>query len=544
MAKINIMGLGGLDEKNKNMYVLDVDSKIYILDAGVYEPLSNDFGIEHFVPKMTFLQENKDKVKGVFLSSANRQQIGALPQLVKIIPNIKIYGSKETIYSLEWFFGEQTKNWNTISLEPRHTEVDGIIIRPIILSASIPGTMGYIFKTPDGNVIYFTDYIFDTIKEYSTDLIDSLTSLSDQKNLLFMSDSLNANIKTSIAPNYRVTNHIESQFKKNNRIIASIYEDDIINIIELLVLAKKYNYEVAFTDDGFMNIVKFMLKDNEIGNISIKKINETNETDKNLLIIITGTRTNLYSKLDICIETGFNEKNLINENDVVAFLSPPQAGNEHHHQDISNKISRIDPTFISVTSSEKLNVHPSQFDLKNYLIFIKPKYFMPIKGYYKELAKAAETGKESGLSKENIILANSGEIFEILDGNLKGMTRKIKEIGNEIIESVNDSDIDLSVLEDRVSLGKDGLLTLSILINKDTKEILSNIDIQMKGVVFVKSQEQLLEKINNILKNTIEKNKKDWKLNRVESILNKEISKLLRSEIKKVPLIMVYIKEM
>ncbi|NOQ50039.1 MAG: hypothetical protein GQ557_00035 [Mycoplasmataceae bacterium] len=543
MTKINIIALGGLDEKTKGMYILDIDSKIYIFDAGVYEPLNDEFGIQHYIPNITYLEQNRDKIKGIFLSSANILKIGAISQIVKLVPKIAIFGSQSTIDSLPIFFGEKTNSWNTKVLSPNQAINLGNKVKPIPLTGAIPGTFGYSIETPDGNIVYMVDYIFDTIDEYKNDPISEHEALTNGRNLVFLSDSLNSGILSSISPKFRITEKISGIINEPKRILVAIYEDEIINVIETINLAIGAKKQVFFTDKRLFNLILMLMKRGEILTYSIKMF-DGYKKDKatSSIIIISGTRTNLYQKILVYIEETNNIKFKIEKTDIFVLAAPPQAGNEHVYANITNNIFRINPELIKFSVDEKLSIHPSQFDIKNYIKLIKPLYFMPIQGYYKELIKAKNVALMAGIPSENILIIDNGEVLELNNRKNNGVVRKIKDVGSTIIEEVTDSGIATEVVENRMALAKDGLCTIGMIYDPKTLKPISNFDIQMRGVIFVNNQDQLMSRIEELVLLILERNKSDFKLNKVESQIRKELAKLLRAQIKKVPMIVLKIQ--
>lgn len=546
MSKINFLALGGLNEKNKNMYILEIDSKIFVLDSGINEPLNTNFGIQSYIPKIDYLLEHRDKVKGIFLSSPNRQQIGTIIQLFKKIPNIKIYGSYLTIKSLGIFFSKVNFSKNLKILNPNEEIlINGIKILPIELNSSLPGNYGYSFNSKDGNIIYFTDYIFDSIEEYKVPLINIFKAISNKDNLLFLSDSLNMEIENSISPNYRVTKYIKNHFYKSKRMICFMYEDDLINVFELIKLGIEFKKKIFVYDDEILNLLNEAYKFTNLDKKTLHKASSFSENDwKNSLILFTGTRTNLYSKINSILLEESKSKLRVLKEDIVFLAANPQIGNEHYFQEITNYISRIDPELV-ITPEDKYSVHPSQFDFKNFLKIINPKYFIPIKGFYKELLVAANIAKETGMDKENIFILNNGDKILFEDGKFVPNIEKLSLIGEEVIEGLNDSIIESKVVDERQKLGKDGLLTIAVLVylKAKTYQIVSNIDIQMRGVIYIRNQGHLIEKIEKIVVEMIEENEEFVQLNKIISNINRNVTKVLKTEIKKIPEIIIKIKQ-
>jgi ribonuclease J len=169
---------------------------------------------------------------------------------------------------------------------------------------------------------------------------------------------------------------------------------------------------------------------------------------------------------------------------------------------------------------------------------------MPVKGYYKEFIEARNILKSIGYKDDQVIIAENGEIYEINDGNNMGILRKIKEVGEQVIEGMNDELIDSEIIKQRQELGKDGLLTIGCIVSKEQKyKVVSNMDIQMRGLIYIKNQEKLMQNLENEIKLIIEENREDFILNRVQSIMVKRINKILRLSIKKIPTIIIKIKQ-
>ncbi len=538
MSKINLMALGGLDEKAKNLYVVEIDSKIIVIDSGIYEPLSNNFGVEHIIPRTEYLIKNKDKVVGILLSQPDAMQLGSLPILSYELENIPIYGSKLTIDSLPIFF-EGTEQWNTNIVKSGEVfNVSGIEVKPFELTSAKPGNLGYSIRTNDGNIVYMTDFIFDTINEFKNDMMKELSDISNENNLILMIDSHNAGMKNSISPSYRITSNIEKIVIENpkERVVAVVYEDELINIVEIINVAKKYKRKVMFLDQRMIELTNKTL---EYLGIEENVIKPYDKDDNNSIIIISGNRTELYKRVNNYIEENSEENFAFKETDIVTFAAPAQSGNEHVYADIMNKISRTNPTIASPDLGKKHQIHPTQFDFINIMSFVKPKIVMPIKGYYKEMIQFKDIAMQLDINEKDVIIAKNGEVFEIDNGSNNGPVEKIKEVGDQIVQINSDSELNSATLKEREELGKNGLVSISALLDKDSKELLSRIDIQMRGVVFVKNQDRLLKSIESIIKETIEQEKEDFKIGKVQAIVKKETTKAIRKEIKIAPAVIV-----
>ncbi len=546
MAKINIFALGGLDEKQRRLYVLEVDSKMYILDSGVYEPLNNDFGIQHFIPNMEYLSLNRDKIKAVLLSSANRMNIGSLQQIVNIKNDVEIYGSESTLKSLDVFFKTDTSDWNTKIFNKGETKnISGLDVKAIALPSIIPGAFGYQFETEDGNVLYLSDYIFDSIREFNVSPIGELSQLENQKNLLLISDVSLSTDTTAISSKIRIKNLASKFLLRKNRFIITLYEDEILNVVELMQLAKEHKRKLFVKSKTLFKLINIFKSTGELEDFPVRHYSDYKEEDReNSIIILSGTRTKLYKTVELIIEAHNKDDFAFEKEDVVFFAALPQPGNEHVFADVTNKISRIDPEFHKPEKEDKKIFGTTEFDIRNTINLIKPKFYMPVSSYFTQLDAAKNIAVENGVEENNVIVADNGEIFTITKGSTEGITFRVKEIDSKVVESVGDESINNDLIEDRKIIGKDGVVTISFILNKEKLAIASDIDVQMKGVVISKGQEKTIEKIKELILDASDTQSETKQLvTKALPSLRKEINKVFRQSINKVPTLLFNIVE-
>lgn len=546
MAKINILALGGLDEKQRRLYILEIDSKIYILDSGVYEPLNNDFGIKHFVPNITYLTLNRDKIKAVFLSSANRMNIGSVLQIVKIKSDVKICGSKTTIDSLEVFFENQTEDWNKVIYKKGETKtISGIDIKAIALPSNIPGTFGFQFKTNDGNLLYFSNYIYDSVKELNVSPISELSEFQTQKNLLLISDSSLSTEKVALSSKFRIRDLVKKFFLRDKRLVITIYEDEIINAIELIRLAKENKRKIFFKSETLFKLIKIMMENGEIDEFPIRKYSDfRNEDAKTSVIVLSGTRTKLYKSIEFLIEANDIKDFTFSKEDIVYFSALPQAGNEHIFANVLNKITRINPIVFKASPEDKKIFGTTEFDIRNMVSLIKPLYFMPVSAYYTQLLAAKNIVIETGVEDKNIIIGDNGEIFTIKNGIYEGINRKINDIEPKVIEYMGEDSIKTELIEERKLIGKDGIVIISFIYDIKSLAVSSEIDIQMKGVVISKGQEKSIEKVRELILTTSnELSESKQSIKKGVPSMRKAINRIFRESFKKTPTIIFNIME-
>ncbi len=546
MAKINILALGGLDEKQRRLYILEVDSKMYVVDSGVYEPLNNDFGIQHFVPNMEYLASNRDKLKAVFLSSANRMNIGSLEQIISIKNDVEIYGSKSTLDSLGVFFKEKADDWNKVEIKKGETKnVAGLDVKAIAVPSIIPGTFGYKFITDDGNVLYLSDYIFDSIKEFGISPIDELSELSNEKNLILITDASASTEKAALSSKFRIKDLVAKYLNKPRRFVVAIYEDEILNAVELIQLAKETKRKIFFKSKTLFRLMEMFKANGEVEDFPIRHYSDYRDEDKeNSIVVLSGTRTKLYKTVELIIEAHNKEDFAFEVEDIVYFAAMPQAGNEHVFADVTNKISRIEPDFHKPEKETKKIFGTTEFDIRNIINIIKPEYFMPVSAYFTQLDEAKKIAIENGVEKDKVFIGDNGDTFTLNKGKSEGMTFKVKEVESKVVEQSGDGSIDNDLIEERKTIGKDGIVTISFIFNEEKLAIASDIDIQMKGVVISRGLENTIENIKQLIIDISDKlSETKQSVKKGIPQLKKEINKIFRKEINKVPTLAFNIME-
>ncbi len=547
MAKLNILALGGLDEKQKRLYVLEIDSKMFIFDSGVYEPLNSDFGIKHFIPNTEYITQNRDKLKAVFLTSANRMNLGSLRQIVAIKNDVEIYGSKETLDSLDIFFKEGTAEWNKKEITKGNKQnIAGFDVEAINVPSIIPGTLGYKINTDDGNIIYMSDYMFDSVNELNISPMSELADLGKEKNLLFITDASLSTEKMALSSKFRLKNIVSKYFDKKQRFIVTVYEDEILNVIELINLAKEHKRKVFFKSKTLFNLIKMFMANGRIEEFPIRTFSDYKDEDREkAVVVLSGTKTKLYKTVELLIEAHNKADFAFEEEDNVCFAAIPQAGNEHVFADVNNKISRIDPFIIKPSSEEKKTFGTTEFDIRNMVNIIRPKFFLPVSAYYTQLLAATKIAVENGVDEKNIILGENGEIFTINKGTYEGINHRIKEIESKVVESGTTTEsVSSELIEERKTIGKDGVVTISFIYNKAKLVITSDIDIQMKGVVISKGQEKTIDSIKElILQKSDQLSETNQSIVKGIPAIKKEVGRIFRTSINKVPSFVITVVE-
>lgn len=538
---VKFMALGGLDENGKNMYCLEVNNEIFIIDAGIKYPESQHLGIDIEVPTFDYLLENKDKVKAVFLTHAHPDNMGAITYLIKEL-NIPIYTSNLTAWIVEDHLKKegiekyQIKRFNINA----HLKIGETKIFTFKTTHSIIQSFGLAFESKHGYVVLISDFIvdFSSQLDYQTDL-NKLVDISRKGVLALMCESVAANNKGYTSPKHKVTSIVEPIISEaKNRIIVSAYTHSMYNIQEIVNVAVRNNYRVLFLEKDLQDLIH---KHEKLGQpiIDKKKIAPLKDIDKgDVLVIISGVGAQVFEKLSN-IATDSDEIIKAKPEDTFIIASPSIPGIENLAIKAIDDIYRLSADVYMVSSKKLSSMHASEEDLKMMISILKPKYYIPIKGEHVHLSNNANIALNMGIPASNIIVLNNGEQINIVDGDLIEKREQIK-ISSRLIDGQvinNDNGV---VLNDRLALSNDGTIIIGIgLDRKSTSEIIG-IDVQTRGFVYIKDSEHIIEEIRRITEKTISSLdlKNDADFNDAKSLIRDNVSKYVYQETNKRPIIL------
>ena len=511
MQKIRLMALGGLDEDGKNMYLVEIDGDIFIVDAGLkYPSESEQLGIEYIIPDFTYLLEHKDRVKAVFISHGHDDVMSALGHLLSLM-DIEVYSTALTARILEdEFKRHKLKNKHIHVIKRNDTfSVAGHIVHTFPVMQSIADGVGYAFETDSGTIVYTSEFVFDydsLNKSFSMD-INSLNNLGQKNVLVLMSESTGANRIGYTAPKHRITAHIEHYFEENDkRIIMTLYRQNLFRIMEILELANKYHKKVFFYDDDHVKLLKTV---DDLGyykiprNVIIDR-NEFNNDLKDIICIVSGSGNEVFKLMN---NIAIGEDNVIDlhEKDTIIIASPVVPGTEKDATAMENDLYKAGVSIVKLNAKEILSMHASIEDLKMMLYLIRPKYYLPIKGEYSDLINNADIAVEMGYTPDRIIILDNGQ-FATFEGNRLASTSDQIELEDKAIDSSDMRNVSGMVLRDREKLSTDGAIICGVVLDFKTKEVIGGPDIQSRGVIYLKDADHILSEIGNILISTIKKN--------------------------------------
>ena len=508
MSKIKIFALGGLNENGKNLYVIDVDSNIFVFDCGLKFDNDINLGIDYIIPSFDYLVKNKKRIKGVFLTHAHDGNMGGIPDLLEQIPDVSIYGTKLTIEFVKKDLKEEVAAKANLNVIKPHSNISfgACSVFPISVTHSIPDCVCYVLYTPDGAIVYTGDFTFDStmIGPYKTD-IGKLAYVGKQGVLCLLCESFYADKLGHTSPNDRISDFIKEVLQKNdNRIIATIFPSHFYRIQEMFNEVSKTHRKIVIMGKALQEDINYALKEGylHIDRSFIGSLNDLN--NKNTVVLISDEREKPYNNLERIIK-GYDKFITINEDDTIFITEPSYPGIEKRTALIMDEIAMLGANAIGLSSKKHLGHHASREDLMLMIDLINPKYYFPVKGEYRQQYVNGEIAEELGIPKENIILKLNGDVFEMVDGENTNSLEHI-DVDEVLIDGTSGDDIGNLVLKDREMLAESGIVIISCTLDKNTKEILGGPEILTRGFIYVKESQDLLEETKQVAREVIESN--------------------------------------
>ena len=546
MSKIKIFSLGGLNETGKNMYIVDVDNDIFVLDAGLKYADDKMLGIDYIIPNFDYLKENKERVKGIFITHGHDGQMGAVSEIIEAIPEINIYGTKFTIEILK----EELKDANIESnnlhiIEPhRNLNFGNVSIFPISVTHSVPGSVCYVIDTEDGAIVYTGNFVFDQTMqgEYKTD-IGKLAYVGKKGVLCLMSESIYAEKKGYTAPNNRITQVITKTLDQNEgRIIFNISQTQFYRIQELFEEIMKTDRKVVILGKRLENMIYNAIDMNYIDFDKRKIGTIKNINDSNIVVIVSDERERPFSNISRIIK-GYDKFLHITEEDTVVFASPVYEGMEKRATRVYDDVAKIGSNLI-ILSSSYLSNHASSEDLMMMINLMNPKYYFPVIGEYKQQVENANNAKKVGYTDENIILKLNGMITEFRNGKLVETDEFVK-IDEILIDGKTVGDISELVIKDRELLSDNGIVLVSATLDKKTKKILAGPEILTRGFIYVKENIDIIKEAERISLEVINENIKNnyVEFNKIKLGIREKLGKYLYKETECKPMILIVMQE-
>ncbi|MBP3596733.1 MAG: ribonuclease J [Clostridia bacterium] len=549
-STLKIIPLGGLQEIGKNITVFEYENDIVIVDCGVAFPEDDMLGIDLVIPDFTYLERNKDKIRGMVITHGHEDHIGSIPYFLKQI-NVPIYATKLTAGLITNKL-EEHKLVNSTKLKvvsQGQTIVLGKMRVEFIRSShSIPDAVAIALHTPVGTVIHTGDFKIDytPIDDERMDL-GRLAELGNKGVLALLSDSTNAERKGYTMSESTVGEVFDKLFFNcTKRIVVATFASNVHRVQQIVNSAVANNRKIAVCGRSMINMIETAMKlgyidvpDNVFIDIDMIK----NYTDDQLVIITTGSQGETMSALTR-MANGEHKKVNITANDLVIISATPIPGNEKLVAKVIDDLMKIGAEVVYSSLAEvHVSGHACQEEQKLMLSLVKPKYFIPVHGEYRQLMAHKETAKKLGIDSKNVFLMTNGRILELSadEGKLTGVV----PWGKVMVDGLGVGDVGNIVLRDRQHLSQDGLIIVVLTLDSSTGEIVAGPDIISRGFVYVRESENLIDdvkqKIRYELNSCVENHVTDWAT--IKSVIKDNLREYIYKETKRNPMILPIIME-
>ena len=546
MDEIKVLALGGLDEEGKDLYCIEINGDIFVVNCGYKHPTKLTPGIDFIISDYTYLKQNKDRIVAYIIPKNKRKHFGALPYIYKDCP-APIYCTELT----KLFFTKFAKDYKQegkftfkIVTLPSTIKIHGHQVDFFSTCSSVPSSSGFSISTSLGNIVFSGDFIieYNNTKDFSFDL-NTIGKIAEKPTLLLMCDSTNTSKAGYCSPNNRLTPHLEKFFKKaNGRIFIAFPNDNFYHLYEILKTCSSYNKKIIFYDgvakesfDLFTNLsdsTKVFSKSNVANIDDILRIKEDN-----LVVLIADEKEKLYEKISL-LASGENDNKLIKltANDTVIMACPPSDNNEVIFTSCIDDLYRSGCHVRYLTSKTLVSMHAYEEDIRMLLSLLKPKYYFPIEGYYVNLLANAKIAFDMNLnlSHNNIFLLDNGDSININENGARVDFNNDKKvvIGDVMIDGIGVGDVVNEIISDRNRLSDDGILVLGCGVSKQSKKIAYGPDVQMRGFLFLKDKdaESIIKEVTKLFTTGVEKrleSTETFNPSEIEEILNEAIYKYI-----------------
>lgn len=543
MSKIKIFGLGGLSETGKNTYVVEVDNSIFILDCGLKFATENLYGIDYIIPDFDYLVKNKKKIRGLFLTHGHYENMGATNDLIRLIPNLKVYCTKFTKYVLE---SDGVNPNNLIEIEP-HKKLNfrDVSIFPISVSHSTPDAVMYVINTKDGAICYTGDFIIDPLMRGAYDMDLGKIAYVGKKGVLALLQESSFSEKVGhTSPDHRLVGVFKEAIRHTkDRLMFLVLPTHLYTIQEIFEAARNTHRKIVVMGKQLQNLIEMSLKENYLTIQEGLLGDLSNINDKDAIILMADSKQNPYACISKVLN-GYNKFIHLKPTDTVVFAEPRYDENEKLLVKIENDLAMHGCEIVSIPKGKTILHHASKEDLMLMIKLLNPKYYMPVKGEYRYMVNNANLASDLGIPAENILLKQNGDIVEINNGVLQDNFKTMK-INDVLIDGKSNDDVGDLVIKDRQMLSENGIVLISATISKKTREVLVGPEVTTRGFIYIKDSKEMINEIKNISLDVITRNITDRYVDytTIKTEIREELGKYLYSETECKPMIIAVIQE-
>ncbi len=527
----------------KNCYIIEVDKDIFVFDCGLKYASGNLYGIDYIIPDFSYLVKNKKRVKGIFLTHGHYENMGSVADLIRDLKDTPIYATKFTKFVL---MEEGIKSERIIEIKA-HKKINfgPNSVFPIKVSHSTPDSVMYVLNTADGAICYTGDFIIDPTMKGSYDMdLGKIAYVGKQGVLCLLSESVFSEHIGHTSPSHKLTDYFKDVINRADaRMIFLVLPTHLHTLQEIFNGAKNLHRKIVPMGKKLQNIVNFSknegyleFTDDEIGDLS-------NIEDNNSILLVSDDKANPFASLNKIIN-GYDKFIKIRNTDTVVFAEPRYDSNEKMLVKIENDLAMMGCKIVSLPKDKNILLHASSEDLMLMLKLTNPKYYMPVKGEYRYLVGNGNLASELGMSPENILLKQNGDVVTIENGVLIDKFEHLK-INDVFIDGKSNDDVGELVMKDREMLSENGIVLISATISKKNKTLIVGPEVTTRGFIYVKDSAEMISEIKKLCEVIIERNitPKYVDYNKIKVEIREELSRYLYNETECKPMIIAVVQE-
>lgn len=547
--KMRLIPIGGLQEIGKNCAIVEYGNDMVMIDCGLTFPDQEMLGVDIVIPDFTYVEENKNKLRGIFVTHGHEDHIGAIPYFLKSV-DTNVYCSKLTKGLLENKFKEHGLNPNRIKMVNVNNKVNvgELSVEFIRVSHSIPDSCAVAVKSPVGTILFTGDFKMDftPIDGDPTD-IQRLAELGKKGLLALYADSTNVERPGhSISEKEVGDTFIRIFGQVNGRIIVATFASNLHRVQQVIYAAEKYNKKVALSGRSMLNNVKIA---SELGYLKVKSNtlidmkNIKSYADDEIVVLSTGTQGEPLSALTR-MANGEHKQVHLNETDTVILSSSAIPGNEIAINNTINKLTKIGVNIIYASLAKvHASGHACQEEIKLMYQLTTPKYLIPAHGEARQLQTHQKIAEDMGMDKQNIYVLDNGDVLEFTKKSAK-VAGKVTA-GKVLVDGSGIGDVGNIVLKDRKHLSEDGLMVVSITFDRNTQVLLAGPEIVSRGFVYVKENQDIIENAKEVVLRSVEKCQKEEirALSQIKYQIREDLKSYLYNELGRDPMILPVISE-
>ena len=555
MTDLSIIPFGGVRENGKNMYAITVNDQIFIFDAGLKYPETDQLGVDVVVPDFEYFIKNSDKIAGVFLTHGHADAIGALPYFLQQV-QAPIFGSELTIELAKLAIKDQQalKDYDDYHIVNEKTEIDfgQVTVSFFNTTHSIPESLGIVLATPYGQVVYTGDFKFDQTANsyYSTD-IARLVEIGQGKVLALLADAAGTGSELNSVNESKISEYILETFRENNkkRIIVAAVASNIQRIQQVIDTTVATKRQLVLSGNDIENVVRTAIR--------LRKLNLP--VPENKLFVNLKNAKNLLASETVILETGRMGEPIKHlnrmangedpyvrsgEDDLVFITTTPSTAMESVVAKTRDMLFKQGADVKQISSDLRSSGHASRNDLQIMINVLKPEYFMPVQGEYRVMTTAKAAAEEVNISEDHIMMAMKGDQFKWLKDHFE--LQDSFTVGETLIDGAGIGDIGNVVLRDRRILSEDGIFVSVVTIDRKKRQVVSKPKLTSRGFVYVKANRDLMKEASDLTVKQIENyltTTKSFDWNELKNGVREVVSRYLFEQTRRRPMVMPVVME-